>query len=104
MPQDALGPPYHFTYGKLYEASWGNILEEGITVDSVVLMRPEALTHHDDGGQRLVRLPTWAGSDPSTTVQFKSPTTTLQAPPGWWMLFLITSSGRPSQAYWVHLL
>lgn len=105
VPQHVIGAANNFSYGQEYEASWSNTLEEGITVDGVVLVRPAALTHHDDGGQRLVRLMTWTDSDGGgSTVHFKSPSSSLQAPPGWWMVFLVTSSGRPSQAYWVHLL
>jgi hypothetical protein len=51
----------------------------------------------------LVRLTTAAGADGDTSVEFKSPGSAREAPPGWWMMFLVTSSGRPSQAYWVHL-
>lgn len=103
VPQHLIGPSNNFTYGQSYEASWSNELEDGITVDGVVLVRPAAMTHHDDGGQRLVRLTTFAGADGDSAVQFKSPGSSREAPPGWWMLFLVTSSGRPSQAYWVHL-
>lgn len=93
--------------GRNYRAAWTNTLEAGIEITSVVLMRPEALTHHDDGGQRMVRLVAaddgevpqgFAGS-----IVFTSPATYRHAPPGWWMLFLVNSAGRPSQAYWVHL-
>jgi hypothetical protein len=103
VPQHLVGLGNNFTYGQLYEASWTNVLDDGITVDSVVLMRPAALTHHDDGGQRLVRLTTAAAADGDTSVEFKSPGTARETPPGWWMMFLVTSSGRPSRAYWVHL-
>ena len=35
---------------------------------------------------------------------FKSPESPLHAPPGWWMLFLITNQQGPSdKAFWVHL-
>ncbi len=105
--QDALGPPSGMQYGRTYWANWTNTLEDGITVNSVVLMRPPALTHHDDGGQRLVRLVAWDDSDqtqgPPTSIKFLSPASTRHAAPGWWMLFLVNSGGRPSQAYWVHL-
>jgi len=104
VPQHVIGVGNNFTYGQVFEAFWANTLEDGITVDQAVLVRPAALTHHDDGGQRLVRMVTWAGSDAANpSVQFKTPGSTLEAPPGWWMLFLVTSSGRPSMAYWVHL-
>ncbi|MEO6595341.1 MAG: galactose oxidase-like domain-containing protein, partial [Planctomycetota bacterium] len=108
VPQDTINPALGLQYGQTYRATWTNALEPGIEVNSVVLMRPEALTHHDDGGQRMVRCLAWhdedANSGPFGSVLFKSPTSERHAPPGWWMLFLVTSAGRPSLAYWVHLV
>jgi len=107
VEQDRIGP-LGLHYAHQYRASWTNTLEPGIEVSSVVLMRPEALTHHDDGGQRMVRLK--AGDDGlvpvgfTGSIVFSSPQDALHAPPGWWMLFLVNSAGRPSQAYWVHLM
>jgi len=89
-------------YGQTYRAEWTNTLEDGISIESVVLMRPAALTHHDDGGQRMVRLNAWDDGTPNTVV-FQSPASVLHAQQGWWMLFLVNSKGRPSQAYWVNL-
>jgi hypothetical protein len=89
-------------YGQIYRANWTNTLEPGILIDRVVLMRPAALTHHDDGGQRLIRLNAWLDG-PNSSVVFESPASVLHAPPGWWMLFLVNSMGRPSLAYWVNL-
>ncbi len=88
------------------EAVWMNDLSVGISVDKVVLMRPAALTHHDDGGQRYFELPSRAGSNPDRRL-FDTPRTNTsgfpQVPPGWWMMFLITNEGAPSNAYWVLL-
>ena len=102
VSQTAIGPS-SMHYGQSYKAQWTNTLEPGIEVNSVVLMRPAALTHHDDGGQRLVRLAVSHESDEINSVTFQSPATIRHAPMGWWMLFLVNSAGRPSQAYWVHL-
>ena len=102
VPQDLIGAPDCMTYGRTYRADWTNTLESGISIDRVVLMRPAALTHHDDGGQRMVRLNAWDDGT-ENTVLFQSPASVLHAPPGWWMLFLVNSAGRPSQAYWVNL-
>jgi len=104
VPQD-LVYPNGMLYGQTYEALWTNTLEPGIEVNSVVLMRPAALTHHDDGGQRLVRLVAWQEGEPASggAISFQSPGSNLIAPRGWWMLFLVTTSGRPSLAYWVNL-
>ncbi|HEU4420608.1 MAG TPA: galactose oxidase early set domain-containing protein [Planctomycetota bacterium] len=100
VQQDVIGQGME--YGQTYRAEWTNALEPGIWLDRVVLMRPAAMTHHDDGGQRLVRLEAWQDATPNTVV-FHSPASVLHAPPGWWMLFLVNSMGRPSQAYWVNL-
>jgi galactose oxidase len=104
IQQDQVGA---MTYDDKFRASWTNTLEPGIQVASVVLMRPAAMTHHDDGGQRMVRLLAWDdGTVPPGfvgSIMFHSPTTIQHAAPGWWMLFLVTSAGRPSQAYWIHL-
>ena len=102
VPQNAIGP-LSMHYGQNYKAHWTNTLEAGIEVNSVVLVRPAALTHHDDGGQRLVRLLAWHDDDTIDTINFQSPGTSRHAPVGWWMLFLVNSAGRPSNAYWVHL-
>jgi hypothetical protein len=69
-------------------------------------VRPTSMTHHDDGDQRLVRLAITYETSPGgqgSPLTFFSPRNERIAPPGWWMLFLVTSSGRPSQAYWIHL-
>jgi hypothetical protein len=107
---DSLGQPVSSTArpgmprGQQFQASWTNMLPPGVVVDRVVLMRPGALTHHDDGGQRCVRLKAWHPEDAEgdNTVTFESPSRHA-APAGWWMLFLLTSAGVPSIAYWVNL-
>ena len=94
-------------YNHDYRVTWDTGVEPGITVQQVVLVRPMALTHHDDGGQRLVRLLAWDDGEavPGTVgnLVFRSPASVRHAPLGWWMLFVVTSSGRPSLAYWVNL-
>jgi hypothetical protein len=102
VQQNAIGGSQALQYGQTYRADWTNTLEPGISITSVVLMRPAALTHHDDGGQRMVRLNTWDDGTENSVV-FQSPPSVLHAQEGWWMLFLVNSAGRPSQAYWVHL-
>ncbi|HEX6810898.1 MAG TPA: galactose oxidase early set domain-containing protein [Planctomycetota bacterium] len=101
VQQHLIGPS-GMQYGQTYRADWANTLEPGISITSVVLMRPAALTHHDDGGQRMVRLNAWDDGTENSVV-FQSPPSVLHAQDGWWMLFLVNSAGRPSQAYWVHL-
>jgi hypothetical protein len=84
-------------------------LPPGVLVSRVVLMRPCSVTHHSDMDQRYVELV------PNLTVETvdeivvrtpKAPTaaTTPGAvvmPRGWYMMFLITTQGTPSEAKWV---
>ena len=82
----------------------GHLERNGVEVTQVVLMAPAALTHHDDGGQRCVRLTTLYPDDSDkNSLHFKMPATSLHAPPGWYMLFLITNEGVPANAFFVNL-
>ncbi|MEO6597942.1 MAG: galactose oxidase-like domain-containing protein [Planctomycetota bacterium] len=85
VQQNEIGP-LGMEYGTNYRASWTNALEPGIEVNSVVLMRPAAMTHHDDGGQRMVRLVAWHDEDQTTgstnNVVFQSPWSDRHAQPG----------------------
>jgi hypothetical protein len=94
------------TYGQTCIASWSNPLPAGVEVSQAVLTAPAALTHHDDGGQRLVRLLTYNDDDlalPNTYVKVRMPGTFRHAPPGWYMLWLVTNEGVPSMAFWLNL-
>lgn len=71
------------------------------TVVSVVLMRPTALTHHTDAGQRYVKLRILATTP--TSISVRMPGNGFVAPPGFYMLFLLNSNGVPSQASWIRL-
>jgi hypothetical protein len=68
---------------------------------SVVLIRPNAMTHHTDAGHRWIRLPIVA-TGPSS-VDVRMPADGQIAPPGWYMLFLVNGSGVPSEAHWIRL-
>lgn len=69
-------------------------------IRSAVLVRPAAVTHSSDGNQRLVDLPfTQTANGLTYTVTGNQNL----APPGWYMLFVVDSSGVPSVAKWVHL-
>ena len=93
------------TYGQQCIATWTNALPAGVEVAQVVLMAPAALTHHDDGGQRLVRLATLYPDDAigAGSLHFLLPPSYLHAPPGWYMLFLVTNEGVPANAFWINL-
>jgi hypothetical protein len=70
-------------------------------ITRVAMMAPGSVTHALDNGQRYVDLSfTYAGGDNLTLT---SPPNGNTAPPGWYMLFILNSSGVPSVASWVHL-
>ncbi len=68
---------------------WAELLRSGIT------------THAFDNSQRLVDLPiaTQAGG----VVDVTAPAEATLAPPGWYMLFLVSNARVPSVATWIHL-
>ncbi|MFN7924706.1 MAG: galactose oxidase-like domain-containing protein [Bryobacteraceae bacterium] len=70
-------------------------------IASVVLMRPTAVTHHTDAGQRYVRVK--IQSKTGTSVSVRMPGNGFVAPPGFYMLFVLNSSGVPSVARWIKL-
>ncbi len=84
----------------------------GMSVDRVVLMRPCSITHHSDMDQRYVELEELSATAPPDTIVIKTPPTpnpfgttqgSIVAPPGFYLMFLISNTGVPSVAKWVHL-
>ena len=69
------------------------------TLTSAWLVRPSSTTHSLDPNQRAVRLRTRAVAH---GLKFKTPDKFL-APPGYYMLFVNDSHGRPSVARWVKI-
>lgn len=74
---------------------------DGLNITSVALMRPAAVTHHTDAGQRYVKLKISAKTAGSVTVTM--PGNGFVASPGFYMLFLLSAVGVPSEAAWIHL-
>jgi hypothetical protein len=70
-------------------------------IASACLIRPGATTHSMDSEQRLVDLPHQVRGPDEASLQLPSATTI--APPGWYMLFVLSTAGVPSEASWVHL-
>jgi FtsP/CotA-like multicopper oxidase with cupredoxin domain len=70
-------------------------------VDSVVLIRPGALTHHTDAGQRYVKLAITGRTGAHVSV--RAPANGNLAPPGFYMLFIVKANGVPSEAAWQQL-
>jgi hypothetical protein len=97
-PRPAIGaaPP-----GVAYGAAFDVTTPDADEIQSVVLLRPCAMTHHTDAGQRYVRLPI-AARDPDT-LTVDAPADANVAPPGHYMLFILNANGVPSTAAWVQL-
>jgi hypothetical protein len=88
-------------YDSVYTASY-NPLPFGVTVQKVVLMAPGSVTHHSDMHQRYVELV--VQNNPATnTIAFVTPRNPTYAPRGYYMLFLLTDGGVPSQARFIKL-
>jgi hypothetical protein len=73
---------------------------DAANITSVVLMRPGAPTHAFDMEQRMVAMNFTAGSG---VLNVTAPLNGNIAPPGYYMLFILNSSGVPSVAQFVQL-
>jgi hypothetical protein len=67
-----------------------------------VLVAPGSTTHAVDMSQRAISLPVARRAD-GTGYSVETPLTADVAPPGYHMLFLVDTAGRPSVASWVRL-
>ena len=65
-----------------------------------VLIRPSSTTHSTDANQRSILLD-FAATPEGGVITL--PSARNIAPPGWYMLFISDSQGRPSKASWIHL-
>ncbi|GAB2859900.1 hypothetical protein GCM10027074_28780 [Streptomyces deserti] len=70
-------------------------------VDSAVLVAPSTATHSTNSSQRHLRLR--INSRDGNRLGLQTPATAADAPPGWYMLFLLDERGVPSVAKWVKL-
>jgi hypothetical protein len=89
--------PTEMTYGGSYPMS----TTQAAPIKSVSLVRPMAVTHSNDGNQRLVDVPFVPQVD--GTLQLSITSNPNLAPPGWYMLFAVDVTGVPSVASWVHI-
>jgi FtsP/CotA-like multicopper oxidase with cupredoxin domain len=89
--------PTEMAYGGKFEVRTPNAGE----LQWAQLIRPMATTHSCDTQQRLVDLPFTVLSPDA--IQVTIPNERSLAPPGWWMLSVVDTKRRPSDAYWVHL-
>jgi hypothetical protein len=73
-----------------------------VDIDRAVLVAPSSTTHAVDVNQRVVNLPAVRRGDGSG-YDVRTPANVNVAPPGYYMLFLVDTHGRPSVARWVQL-
>ena len=85
------------TYGGFLAAT----VPDASQIASACLMRPGATTHSLDAEQRLVDLPLQVTGADALGLQL--PATATIAPPGWYLLFVVSAAGVPSEGRWVHL-
>ncbi len=83
-----------------YGASFAVRSAEAADIDSVVLIRPGAVTHAFDMEQRLVGL---SYTKAAGVLNVKAPSGGNIAPPGYYLLFIVNSAGVPSLAKFVYL-
>jgi hypothetical protein len=89
--------PQSVAYDQAFEVAYKH---EG-AIDSAVFIRPGAVTHAFDMDQRYVVLEIELREDGCLRV--KAPRDSHVAPPGYYMLFLLTGDGVPSEAQFVQL-
>jgi hypothetical protein len=83
-----------------YGQSFGIGTPDESDIERVALVRPGATTHAADFDQRYVELAFSAGTG---ELQAIAPGSGSEAPPGYYMLVIVNSSGVPSVARFVHL-
>jgi hypothetical protein len=89
--------PTGTTYGSTFSIASAAAADIG----HVVLIHPGSVSHGNDSNQRVVDLQFGVAGDGTLTVT--APPDGNTAPPGWYMLFLVDSSGVPSVASWIHV-
>jgi len=87
--------PAQLSYGQSF-----NIATSGPGATTAVLMAPGSTTHDDEMNARRVAL---AVSPATGGLSATAPPSANVAPPGYYMLFVLTASGIPSEAKWVYL-
>ena len=111
MSLEAYRPPYWFRgpRPRIWYAPTRTHIGSTFTIDSpdaphvdrAVLVRPMADTHHTDSEQRLLNLPIMRRGRCSLRV--RAPANHRLAPPGYYMLFLVNTSGVPSVADFIEI-
>jgi hypothetical protein len=89
--------PSSVRYGQGFTVATPNARQ----VARVALIHPGSTTHTINPDQRYVDLTFTATDD--NTLSATGPGNGKVAPPGWYMLFIVSSTGVPSVASWVHV-
>jgi Domain of unknown function (DUF1929) len=90
--------PESVAYGSTFRVG----TEEAASIGSVCLIRQSSITHQTNTDQRYVGLAVVSSPrDGGLVVQ--APPNGSVAPPGWYMLFVVTPEGVPSVARWVRV-
>lgn len=107
---EVFNPPYLFKGQRPLVREWPESVAYGDSfgiearskdgVQMVVLVRPGSVTHSTNFDQRLVELVFEAAAG---GLHVQAPSNPAEAPPGWYMLFLVSGKGVPSVARFVHL-
>jgi hypothetical protein len=93
-------PQENVTYGGTYPVHF--TMPAGAALGRVVLMRPGCSTHHFDADQRYYQatLDIPMEEEPSPR-WYTLPTNQDALPPGYYMIWLVTTTGVPSEAQWI---
>jgi hypothetical protein len=89
-----------------YDANFNVTVTNAVTpsnINRAVLMSPGAVTHGFDMGQRAIELQIVSQSNTTGTLTLRSPPDGNVAPPGYYMLFLLSNQGVPSVAKFIRL-
>jgi len=84
-----------------YGAAFTVQTPDAATIAEVVLLRPGATTHGFNMSQRFVGCEITGQA--AGSIQVKAPPDGNVAPPGWYLLFIVTSGRVPSVAKWIRL-
>lgn len=87
-------------YGQSFTVTLNSAVSAS-NIDSVVLMAPGAVTHGFDQGQRAVKLT--INNKSNNTLTLTAPPNGRVAPPGYYMLFVVSNQGVPSVAKFINV-
>jgi hypothetical protein len=96
-PVVTAAPTSQVSYNGTFELT---LQSGGPSIEMVSLIRLNATTHGFDQGQRFIKCDY---SQNGTTLTVTSPKNGAIAPPGWYMVFVVSTSGVPSHARYVEI-